>query len=102
MKYRVAFRERTTASGSAAEEPSEYVDFDLPEGVVLDASMVERIEPDGLHSEESLDEDDDFMNIGSEVWEYDIAPGREEEFIAAVQNSQMVMETEVMDEVGDD
>jgi hypothetical protein len=48
--------------------------------------------PGALHSEDALEEDDDFLSVGSETWDYDVADGREDDFIAALQNSQMVME----------
>jgi hypothetical protein len=99
MKYRVAFLERTNAEGKNIESPAEYVDLDLMEGVVLDQVFVERIEPEALHVQEVMDEDDSFVSIGTEVWEYDIAEGRDQEFIDALKNSQMVMEYESMDDV---
>jgi len=45
-----------------------------------------------LHSEDALEEDDDFLSVGSETWDYEVADGREDDFVAALQNSQMVME----------
>lgn len=99
MKYRVAFLERTNAQGKNSENPPEYVDLDLMEGVVLDQVFVERTEPESLHVQEVMDEDDSFESIATEVWEYDIAAGRDQEFIDALKNSQMVMEYEALDEV---
>lgn len=92
MTYRVTFMERTGASGEPSEKPTEYVDIDLPEGVVLDQQFVERTEPSAMHVEESLEEDDDFLSVGSETWDYTVAEGREDDFTAALENSQMVME----------
>lgn len=60
--------------------------------------FVERTEPDALHSEESLEEDDSFLSVGSETWDYEVAEGREDDFIAALENSQMVMEYIRLDE----
>ena len=37
--------------------------------------------------EDSLEEDDDFLSVGSETWDYEVADGREDDFIAAPQNS---------------
>lgn len=90
--YRVTFMERTGASGEPSERPTEYVTIDLPDGVVLDKQFVERTEPQAMHVEESLEEDDSFLSVGSETWDYSVADGREDEFIAALENSQMVME----------
>jgi hypothetical protein len=38
------------------------------------------------------EENDSFLSIGSETWDYDVADGRDEEFLAAVKNSQLAME----------
>jgi hypothetical protein len=97
MKFRVAFMERTNAGGESTEEPSEYVELDLADGVVLDCSFVGRTKPDALHVEESLEEDDSFESIGTETWEYDIAEGREQEFIDALKNSRMAIDYEELD-----
>lgn len=91
--------ERTDAEGKRTENPTEYVELDLMDGVVLDQVFVERIEPDNLHVQEVADEDDSFESIATEVWEYDVADGRDQEFIDALKNSQMVMEYEAIDDV---
>ena len=52
-----------------------------------------------MHSQEVMDEDDAFLSIGTEVWEYEIADGREDEFISALEASQKVIQYEEMDEV---
>jgi hypothetical protein len=90
--YRVTFMERTGASGEPSERPTEYVAIDLADGVVLDKQFVERTQPAAMHVEDSLEEDDDFLSVGSETWDYTVADGREDDFIAALENSQMVME----------
>lgn len=92
MTYRVTFMERTGASGEPSENPTAYVAIDLAEGVVLEKEFVERTEPSAMHVEESLEEDDDFLSVGSETWDYTVAEGRDDDFIAALENSQMVME----------
>lgn len=84
--------ERTNASGEPSESPTDYVTIEVPDGVVLEKTFIERAQPSALHSEESLEEDDSFLSVGSETWDYEIADGREDDFIAALQNSQMVME----------
>ena len=78
--------------------PTDYVAIDLPDGVVLEKLFIDRRAPDALHSEEVLDEDDSFLSVGSETWDYEVAEGREDEFIAALKNSQMVMEYVRLDE----
>jgi hypothetical protein len=98
MKYQVTFRERTDAAGNPTENPPAFVDPELMDGVVLDATIVERIEPENLHVQEIMDEDDSFLSLGTEVWEYDIAEGRDQEFIDALKNSQMVIEYEAIED----
>ncbi len=90
--------ERTNGSGQPSEFPPGYVEIDLPDGVVMDQVFVERTEPAAMHSEESLEEDDSFLSVGSETWDYEIADHREDDFIAALENSQMVMEYVKLDE----
>jgi hypothetical protein len=84
--------ERTGAKGQPSEFPPGYVAIEVPEGVVMDKTFVDRTEPDALHGEEELDEDDSFLSVGSETWDYEIADGRQDEFLAALKNSQMAME----------
>jgi hypothetical protein len=91
--------ERTDAKGKNTESPPEFVELDLLDGVVLDQAFVERIEPDSLHVQEVMDEDDDFESVATEVWEYEIADGRDQEFIDALKNSKMVIEYEPMDDL---
>ncbi len=98
MTYRVTFMERTGANGQPSEFPPGYVAIEVPEGVVVDKTFVDRTEPDALHGEEELDEDDSFLSVGSETWDYEIADGRQDEFLAALKNSQMAMECIPLDD----
>jgi hypothetical protein len=95
MRYRVVFRERTDGEGKPTERPSEFLDSQLSDGVVLDASMVERDEPRALHTD-ALEEDDAFLNVQTEAWDYDVADDRREEFVDALRNSRVVVEYEVL------
>lgn len=101
MKYQVTFMERTDAMGDPSEDPTEYLDMDLPEDLVLDAVFVQRLEPSGMHNQEVMDEDDSFLSVGTEVWEYDIADGRDQEFIDAVRQSRVVIDVVEMNEMMD-
>lgn len=103
MKYRVVFRERSDRKGDAADNPPSFLEPELDDETVLDAEYVGRTEPDALHSADALEEDDSFLSLGSEIWEYDIAEGKEQDFEAALRNSGMVMEFEPLessDELG--
>ncbi len=97
MRYRVTFLERTNAAGEPSEFPPGYLAIDVPNGVVLDRVLVEKTPPSALHSEEILGEDDSFLSVGSETWDYEVADGREDEFLAALRNSEMAMECVPLD-----
>ena len=92
MRYRVTFLERTNAAGQPSEFPPDYLSIQVPDGVILDKTFVERDEPAAVHVEEALEEDDSFLSIGSETWDYEIASGRERDFLDAVKNSRVAME----------
>lgn len=96
MTYKVVFRKRFNAEGQPSDNPASFVS--PPDGVIVDARLAGQIEPPAQHSQETLDEDDNFESLGAEVWEYEIADGREDDFIAALENSRMVLEYEPVDE----
>ncbi len=102
MRYRVMFMERTGATGEPSENPTEYLIPELESGVVKEALFIERDKPAALHSSEELEEDDDFLSVGGEVWEYDVQDGRDRDFTAALENSQMVLDYEVIDDTPDE
>jgi len=99
MRYRVVYKKRFTRDGGEGDAPASLLD--LPDGVVAEAEFVERFEPDNMHGEEDMEDDDDFLSLGSEVWEYDIIAGHEHEFKDAVLNSRMAMEMDRVEEVED-
>jgi hypothetical protein len=101
MKYKVVFRERSNESGEKADDPASFLDTQLDDETVLDAVFVGRNRPDALHSSDAIEEDDAFLSLGSEVWEYDVADGKNQEFEDALRNSGMVMEFEPL-ESGDE
>lgn len=96
MTYKVVFRKRFNAEGEEADRPESFVD--VIDGVVVNAAKSEVIEAPAVHSQEVLDEDDSFLSLGTETWEYEIAEGREQEFIDALENSRMVLDYEEMEE----
>jgi hypothetical protein len=97
MTYKVTFRKRFDGQGDEADRPETFVQ--VVDGVVLNAVKSEVIEPPAQHSQEVLDEDDNFESLGTETWEYDIAEGREDEFVAALENSRMVIQYEEIEEM---
>ena len=103
MKYRVVFRERSDEAGAKADDPPSFLDTQLDDETVLDAVFVGRNDPDALHSSDAIEEDDAFLSIGTEIWEYDVAEGKDEDFKNALLNSGMVIEFEALessDELG--
>jgi hypothetical protein len=97
MVYKVVFRKRFDVQGEEADRPETFVR--VVDGIVLNAVKAESNEPPALHVQETLDEDDNFMSLGTETWEYEIADGREQEFIDALRQSQMVLQYESIDEM---
>ncbi len=103
MKYKVVFRERSDSAGEKADDPPSFLDTQLDDETVLDAVFVGRNRPDALHNSDSIEEDDAFLSIATEVWEYDVAEGKDEDFKNACLNSGMVVEFEPLesaDELG--
>jgi hypothetical protein len=98
MTYRVTFMEQTGVTGAPSEAPTDYVAIELPDRVVLEKLFIDRTKPNALHSEEALEEDESFLSIGSETWDYEVDEAREEDFIPALKNFQMVMEYVRLDE----
>jgi hypothetical protein len=94
-RYRVTFRKRFNARGAGSDAPVRLVS--PPDGVIQDEVFVERDEPPSLHVQGVMDEDDDFMAFGTEVWEYEVADGREQEFEDELVNSEVVLEYEKME-----
>jgi hypothetical protein len=97
MTYKVTFRKRFNSEGEESDRPETFVQ--VLDGVVLNATRSEVIEPPALHSQEVLDEDDSFESLGTETWEYEVADGREREFIAELENSRMVIQYEQIEEM---
>jgi hypothetical protein len=98
--YRVTFRKRFDQKGESADAPVTFLD--LPDGVVLDSNFVESFEPDSLHVEENMEEDDDFLSLGTEIWDFDVTEDGRKDFKTALVNSEMVLEFEELDRQDDD
>jgi hypothetical protein len=97
MTYRVTFRKRFNSEGEEADRPESFVQAE--DDVVLNAVKAEVVDPPALHSQDVLDEDDNYLSLGSETWDYEIADGRENEFIDALKNSRMVLDYQSIDDV---
>jgi hypothetical protein len=97
MTYKVTFRKRFNEQAEESDRPETFVR--VLDGVVLNAAKSEVIEPPALHSQDTLDEDDNFESLGTETWEYEVATGREKEFLDALENSRMVIQYEEIEEM---
>lgn len=97
MRYRVTFAKRFESDGEASSiDPTKFLD--VADGVVQEKVIVETLEPESMHSQEVMDEDDAFLGrAAAEVWEYEVAEGRDDEFVAALLASGTVMEYDRMD-----
>jgi hypothetical protein len=100
MRYRVTFMERTDSKGNPSEAPPDYVTIDVADGVIIDCALVERLEPAALRNEDQFEEDDNFLSVGSETWDYEVADERRDEFLAAVKNSQLAIDCEPIEDGG--
>ena len=100
MRYQVTFKKRFNQEGAGSDSPQLLLN--LPDGVIEDAQVVEQIEPDSVHSEERMDEDDDFLPFGSEIWEFVVGENRDDEFKAALEESGVVLEYDVIDDDEDE
>jgi hypothetical protein len=100
MRYRVAFTKRVESDGEdSGMNPSAELDENLADGIVAEKVLVEQIETDAQHSQEELDEDDAFLGSAApEVWDYDVVDDRAREFEQAIQNSDLVLEYDIIDE----
>jgi hypothetical protein len=100
MKYKVTFRKRFSPEGEPADNPKSLVD--PGDGVIEDEEFVEILEPAGMGVAGDLNEgsgsqesnDNGFLGLGSEVWVFDIAEGREKEFVDALVESRVVLDYE--------
>ena len=100
MKYKVTFRKRFTPEGEPADDPKSLVSSE--DGVIQDQEFIEILEPAGIGvagdlnagtgSQES--NDSGFLGFGTETWVYDIAEGREREFLNALEESEVVLDFE--------
>lgn len=97
MKYRVIFRERSDWKGEKAADPTSVLDTQLDDETVLDCRFVGRNRPFAQHSSDAIEEDDAFLSLGTEVWEYDVADGKDQQFKDALLNSGVVMEFEPLE-----
>jgi hypothetical protein len=100
MRYQVTFRKRFNERGQGSDAPQDLLN--LPDGVVLEASIVQETEPDSLHGDEAMDEDDNILPFGDEIWEYVVADERKDEFISALKESGVVLEYDEIEDEEDE
>lgn len=95
MRYRVAFTKREEST----MRPSAELDLNLADGIVAEKVLVEEIDSEAEHGEDGLDEDDSFLgSAAAEIWEYDVVDARKQEFEDALRNSDLVFESEIIDD----
>jgi len=99
MRYRVAFAKRIQSDGDdSSMQPSAELDQNLTDGIVAEKVFIETLETEAQHSQEVLDEDDAFLGSATaEVWEYEVFDERALEFEQGLQNSDLVLEYDVVD-----
>jgi len=92
MKYRVVFRERAGANRGVAQNPIGFLQGNLSDSIVRNSRFVVRRDPEFKHTSDQSDDDVEFRHLGTEVWEYDVAEGRDQEFKDALLNSGSIIE----------
>ena len=92
MKYRVVFRERAGANRGVAQNPIGFLQGNVSDSVVRNSRFVLRNAPEFKSSSDQTDDDVEFRHLGTEVWEYDVAEGRDQEFKDALLNSGSIIE----------
>lgn len=92
MRYRVVFRERASSRGSTAENPVGFLEGDLSDAVVRESTFVLRKAPELKKSTDPIEDDEAFRHLGTEIWEYDVAEGKDQEFKDALLNSGSIIE----------
>jgi hypothetical protein len=99
VRYRLAFSKREQSDqADSGMRPSAELDLNLPEGVVAEKVFIEQLESEAQHGQEVLDEDDAFLgSAATEVWEYEVFDARAGEFEDAIKNSDLVLESDVVD-----
>lgn len=91
MNYRVVFRERGNKKGDAGENPIGFLQGGS-ENVVRRSSFIRRTDPEVKTVADPLEGDDEFLSLGTEVWEYEVAEGKDQEFKDALLNSGSIIE----------
>jgi hypothetical protein len=99
MRYQVTFRKRFDEQGAGSDSPQALLE--LPDGVVLESEVVQETEPDSIAVDDEMDEDE-LTPFGNEIWEYVVADGRKDEFIAALEESGVVLEYDEIEDEDDE
>jgi hypothetical protein len=92
MTYRVVFRERASPKKGTAENPLAFLQNDFSDAIVRNSTFVLRNDPEAKHISDQLEGDEEFLGLGTEIWEYEVAEGRDQEFKDALLNSGSIVE----------
>ncbi len=92
MRYRVVFRERVSGRGSPVENPVAFLQANRSEEIVRQAVFVLRKDPEVRSSTDPLTEEQEFLELGTQTWEYEVAEGKDQEFKDALLNSGSILE----------
>jgi len=87
MRYRVVFRERATRAGAAAENPLAFLEANRSDEIVRHALFVLRKDPEVRAPADPLTEDEEFLSLGTQTWDYEVAEGKDQQFKDALLNS---------------
>lgn len=92
MKYRVVFRERPDVRAGSPKNPVAFLEASHSQKIVRKAVFILRKEPNFVLSTDSLTDDEAFLGLGTETWEYDVVEGKDQDFKDALLNSGCMVE----------
>jgi hypothetical protein len=92
MRYRVVFRERVSGRDGALENPVAFLQANRSDEIVRQAVFVLRNDPGVRSSTDPLADDEEFLRLGTQTWEYEVADGKDQEFKDALLNSGSIVE----------
>lgn len=88
----MVFRESESGRGDAAENPIAFLQANRSDEIVQQAVFVLRKDPDLRTGADSFAEDEEFLSMGTQIWEYEVASGKDQEFKDALLNSGSMVE----------
>jgi hypothetical protein len=84
------------------ENPVSFLHAEYSNAIVRSSKFLVRKDPEWKTSPELPGDDEERVNLGTEVWEYDVADGKDQEFKDALLNSGSILEFSPIESVEHD